>query len=256
MSSRTTSYESSTVASFVVLGAYGGIGLELCRMLVARGNRVMMAGRDEETLLAAAADLGADTFTADATRASEVEACLVHARGRYGEINGVANCVGSLLLKPAHLTSESEWADTLTINLTSAFNVVRAAALSMPKGGSVVLCSSAAAQVGLANHEAIAAAKAGIVGLTLSAAATYAARRLRVNCVSPGMIRTPLTQKLLSTEVMAKGSAAMHPLGRIGEPREVASAIAWLLDPEQSWITGQNIGVDGGLANLRARTSA
>ena len=120
-------------------------------------------------------------------------------------------------------------------------------------GGSVVLLSTAAARHGLANHEAIAAAKAGLVGLALSAAATYGPRGLRVNCVAPGLVRTPLTERITSNEASLKASVAMHSLGRIGEPEEVASAIAWLLDPEQSWVTGQVLGVDGGLGSVRAR---
>jgi NAD(P)-dependent dehydrogenase (short-subunit alcohol dehydrogenase family) len=105
----------------------------------------------------------------------------------------------------------------------------------------------------LANHEAIAAAKAGVIGLTLSAAATYAARGIRVNCVAPGLVRTPMTARLTSNEATLKASTAMHPLGRIGEPSNIASAIQWLLDAEQSWVTGQVLGLDGGLASVRPR---
>jgi NAD(P)-dependent dehydrogenase (short-subunit alcohol dehydrogenase family) len=173
----------------------------------------------------------------------------------HGEVNGVANCVGSLLLKPAHLISEEEWDATVAANLKSAFAVVRAAAITMTrKGGSVVLLSTAATRIGLANHEAISAAKAGIEGLALAASASYACKGIRVNCVAPGMTRTPLTAKLLENEMMAKASAGMHALGRIGEPNDVASAIEWLLTPEQSWVTGQVIGVDGGLSRIRSRS--
>ena len=117
-----------------------------------------------------------------------------------------------------------------------------------------MLLSTAAARIGLANHEAISAAKAGIEGLALAAAASYASKGIRVNCVAPGMTRTSLTAKLLQNEMMAKASAGMHALGRIGEPNDIASAIDWLLDPEQSWVTGQVIGVDGGLSRIRSRS--
>ena len=91
--------------------------------------------------------------------------------------------------------------------------------------------SSAVAQRGMINHEAIAAAKAGVAGLALSAAATYARYNIRVNCVAPGLTRTPLTQALTKNEASLKMSAALHPLGRIGEPDEVANAIRWFLSP-------------------------
>ena len=124
---------------------------------------------------------------------------------------------------------------------------------AQPTGGSVVLVSSAAARLGLANHEAIAAAKAGVIGLTLSAAATYAARGLRVNCVAPGLVRTPLTARITGSPAATQASLGMHALGRLGEPDDVAAAIAYLLSPEAGWVSGEVLGVDGGLATLRAR---
>ncbi len=239
--------------SYLVLGAGGGIGSALCRRLAAEGGRLVMAGRNLEKLQALADELHGHAFVVDATVPEQVDACFAKAIELHGRIDGVAHCVGSLLLKPAHATSDAEWASLLAINLTSAFHVVRAAAKTMPNGGSVVLVSSAAARVGLANHEAIAAAKAGIIGLVRSAAATYAPRCLRFNAVAPGLVRTPLTAKLTGSEAALKASTAMHPLGRIGDPSDVASAIEWLLGPGSSWTTGQVIGVDGGLADVRAR---
>ena len=242
------------MSSYVVLGAYGGIGSALSRKLAKRGNHLLLAGRDEVRLATLAAELGAQTFVLDAANPRQVEACLRQAAQLFGQVVGVANCVGSLLLKPAHLLSEEEWDGVITTNLKSAFSTVRAAALTMAtSGGAVVLVSTAAARVGLANHEAISAAKSGVEGLALAAAASYAAKGIRINCVAPGMTRTPLTAKLLQNETMARASAGMHALGRVGEPDDVASAIEWLLDPAQSWVTGQVIGVDGGLSSLRTR---
>jgi NAD(P)-dependent dehydrogenase (short-subunit alcohol dehydrogenase family) len=238
----------------VVLGATGGIGSELCRQLCASGSHVVAASRNSDNVRELAENIDVRPFTLDATDIEQVAACLEDARQTYGRVDGVANCVGCLLLKPAHLTSDAEWQTTLAINLTSAFAAVRAGAKTMLQtGGSIVLVSSAAARVGLANHEAIAAAKAGIIGLTLAAAASYAERGIRVNCVAPGLVRTPLTVRLTANEASLIASVALHPLGRIGEPSDVAAAMAWLLDPTHSWITGQVFGIDGGLATLRTR---
>jgi len=240
--------------SFVVVGAYGGVGEALCRRLVRRGARVLMAGRDPDKLAQLAADIGGQTVALDATEPDQVEACLRRAAEVFGRIDGVANCVGSFLLKPAHALTRPEWQAMLDTNLGSAFSVVRAAGLVMAQqGGSVVLVSSAAARIGLANHEAIAAAKAGIEGLALSAAATYAPKGIRVNCVAPGLTRTPLTARLSQKDATAKASTSLHALGRLGAPEEVASAIDWLLDTEQAWVTGQVLGVDGGLGRIRSR---
>ena len=216
----------------VILGATGGIGSELARRLHAEGANLLLASRDDAKTIALANELGAIPFTVDATKTSEVEAAVNRAVEEFGRVDGVTNCVGSFLLKPAHITTDDEWADTIAANLTSAFATVRAATKAIKGGGSVVLISSAAARIGLANHEAVAASKAGIIGLTLSAAASYAARNIRVNCVAPGLVLTPLTSRISSNEASLKGSIAMHPLGRVGEAGDVAAAIEFLLNPD------------------------
>jgi 3-oxoacyl-[acyl-carrier protein] reductase len=224
----------------------------VARLIVAAGGRVFLAGRDAARLEATANELGMPWGTVEATDPDTIDACADAAAAALGGLDGITNCVGSILLKPAHLTSTADWNATIATNLTSAFGCVRAAGrLLKAEGGSVVLVSSAAARVGLANHEAIAAAKAGIMGLVLSAAATYARQKIRFNAVAPGLVRTPLAAGLVSSELAEKASIGMHPLGRLGEPEDVARAIAWLLDPAQSWVTAQVIGVDGGLADVK-----
>jgi NAD(P)-dependent dehydrogenase (short-subunit alcohol dehydrogenase family) len=238
----------------LVIGAAGGIGSALVRRLVASGGKVFLAGRDATRLESLATELGMPWGTVEATDPDAIDALAERAASELGGLDGLANCAGSILLKPAHLTSTADWNATIATNLTSAFGCVRAAGRLMKgEGGSVVLVSSAAARVGLANHEAIAAAKAGIIGLVLSAAATYAKQKVRFNAVAPGLVRTPLSKGLLSSELAEKASVGMHPLGRLGEPDEVAAAIQWFLDPAQGWITGQVLGIDGGLADLRGR---
>ena len=239
--------------TILVLGATGGIGQALVRRLVESGARLGLAARPSERLDALATETGGVALPLDARDPAAVEQGARLLQEQTGRLDGVVNCVGSLLIKPAHLTSVEEWDQVMAQNLRTAFGAVRAAVTVMPGAGSVVLLSSAAARTGLANHEAIAAAKAGVIGLTLSAAATYAGKGIRVNAVAPGLVRTPMTAMLTASEPVAKASAAMHPLGRIGEPEDVAGAIAWLLFDEAAWVTGQVLGVDGGLGTVRPR---
>jgi NAD(P)-dependent dehydrogenase (short-subunit alcohol dehydrogenase family) len=243
-------------AVYLVAGGSGGIGTEVARQLIAKGAHVVITGRDAGRLAAVGHETGADILELEARDSAAVNAALQQVHAHYGRLDGVVNCAGSILLKPAHLITDAEFDETISLNLTTAFNIVRAAARLMmrqPGGGSIVLCSSVAARRGLVNHEAIAAAKAGVEGLALAAAASYARYKVRVNCVAPGLTRTPMTRTLTKNDAVEKASAALHPLGRIGEPAEVASAICWLLDSNQGWVTGQVIGVDGGLGSVQAR---
>lgn len=238
---------------YVLLGATGGIGTELARRLSCRGAQLVLGARNLDRLHSLASPLKAEGVRVEAGDSQSITNCFQTAIELHGRVDGFVNCFGTLLLKPAHLTSDLEWEQTISVNLSSSFMALRAAVKTIEHGGSIVLISSAAARVGLANHEAIAAAKAGIIGLTLSAAASYAPRGIRVNCVAPGLVKTPLTARITSSEIALKSSTSMHALGRVGEPEDVVSAIEWLLDPANNWVTGQIIGVDGGLSTLRAR---
>lgn len=229
------------MAHFLVVAASSGIGQATVSLLKEAGHSVFTTARDNQKITPDA--------ILDATDFDAVDAVFKQA----GEIDGVVNCSGSLLLKSAHLTSKEEYQNVMDASLTTAFAIVRAAGKHMKKGGSVVLISSAAAMEGLANHEAIAAAKAGILGLTLSTAATYAGQNIRVNAVAPGLTETPLTACLTSNETSRRFSEAMHALGRLGKPQDVARAIVFLLDPINSWITGQVLAVDGGLSRVRPK---
>jgi 3-oxoacyl-[acyl-carrier protein] reductase len=232
------------MAHFLVIAASSGIGQATVSLLKQAGHTVWTTARDTSKIIP-------DTLL-DATDFQAVEDVFKQA----GDLDGVVNCSGSLFLKSAHLTSKEQYQAVMDASLTTAFATVRAAGKVMNKGGSVVLISSAAAMEGLSNHEAIAAAKAGILGLTLSAAATYAGQNLRVNAVAPGLTETPMTAALTGNETSRKVSEAMHALGRLGKPEDIARAIVFLLDPANSWITGQVLAVDGGLSRVRPKMKA
>ncbi len=241
---------------YLILGATGGIGRSLCHKLSNRGATVVMAARDENKLQTLNNDVGGAVYPLDATQFEDVNAVAKYAKDNYGRIDGAVNCVGSILLKPAHLTSLDEYHNTLALNLHSSFYLLKAVVRTMmsQKEGSVILMSSAVARTGIVNHEAIASAKAGLTGLARSAASTYARWNIRVNCVAPGLVDTPMSQHIVSNEQAKKTSEAMHALGRLGDPDDVAEAIDWLLDATRSsWVTGQLIGVDGGLGTVRPR---
>jgi NAD(P)-dependent dehydrogenase (short-subunit alcohol dehydrogenase family) len=234
-----------------LIGASGGIGSATARRLKSQGHELVLAGRNEDKLKALAQELDSPY---EALNAADFDA-LDKAVQAHSPIAAIVNCAGSLLLKPAHLTTEREYRETIDLSLTTAFATVRAGAKAMMStgGGSIVLCATAAARAGFANHEAIAAAKGGIMALTLSAAASYGARNIRVNCVAPGLVETPLTARITANEAARNASQSMHVLGRLGKPEDVASAISWLVDPENSWVTGQVLGVDGGLGTIRTK---
>jgi 3-oxoacyl-[acyl-carrier protein] reductase len=241
------------MANYLILAASSGIGQATATLLRQAGHTVFTTARDTSKIQPDA--------TLDATDFEAVEAVFEQAIERNGALDGVVNCSGSLLLRPAHQTSKAQYQAVIDASLTTAFATVRAAARKMTqgenaKGGSVVLISSAAAMEGLANHDAIAAAKAGILGLTLSAAASYASANLRVNAIAPGLVETPLTVALTANPAARAISESMHALNRLGQPEDIARAIAFFLDPVNDWITGQVLAVDGGLARVRPKKKA
>lgn len=231
----------------------GGLARSTVSKLSEAGYRIFLSGRSPEPTDGLPLPLGAVYQRVDATDFAAVQEFLEQA-DQDETLAGVVNCAGSLLLKPAHLTTEQDYLKTIASNLTTAFATVRAAGkLLSRRGGSVVLVSSAAVRIGLPNHEAIAAAKGGIEGLVRSAASTYGPRKIRFNAIAPGLMETPMTERITSNEKALEASRAMHALGRVGSPDEAASIISWLLGPDSSWVTGQVWGIDGGLGSVRAR---
>ncbi|MEM0967689.1 MAG: SDR family oxidoreductase [Verrucomicrobiota bacterium] len=248
---------SSRVA--LIGGITGGVGSSLAEKFVEEGWQVAGYGRSEERLRSFVEESpDASVYQADATDSAQVDAVVEKLLEKTGRIDAYVHCVGSILLKPAHSCSDEDFDQTINLNLRSAFFGLRAAVRPMLKGdgGAITLVSSVASLAGLPNHEAIGAAKGGINGLVRSAASTYANKGIRVNAVAPGMVETGMAKPLLGSEQAKRLSASMHPLGRAGLPGDVSSALFFLSQPENSWITGQIWSVDGGMGHVRQRVKA
>jgi NAD(P)-dependent dehydrogenase (short-subunit alcohol dehydrogenase family) len=243
-----------TLKTAVIFGAGGGIGSAICEALLKQGTRVVGVGHHREPLRMF--DRYGPQFLAlegDATSEESVQAVLETAQKELNRVEGVAYCIGSILLKPAHLTTLAEFQQTLSLNLTGAFLVLKHAAplMSEQGGGSILFFSSAAAGLGLPNHEAIAAAKSGLEGMVRAAAMTYAKKHVRVNAIAPGLVDTPLSKMITSQEASLKASTSYHPLGRIGKPSDLVEAALWALGGGSSWMTGSVLSIDGGMRNGR-----
>ena len=234
----------------LITGGSGGIGSDVARRIVAAGGKVALVARNAERLEALRAELGAAVFPVNVLDFTAMGDVVARVEADLGEIDGVVNAVGSVMLRPLHATPLDDWRQTFEINATSAFIVMRHTLPLMMrrKRGSIVLFSTVAASMALPNHEAIAAAKSAVEGLTRTAAISYARYGIRVNAVAPALTRTRMSKSLWESEAMLKASLALHPLGRIGEPADVTAAVMYFLSDASGWTTGQILGIDGGLS--------
>lgn len=234
----------------LITGASGGIGRALARQLHAQGCRVAAVSRDALRLsdVEAAVRIAADTTTPDGV-ALAIAACQ---EGLGAAPTLLAHCVGSTLIAPLHRTRADAYRELMRVNLDSAVFMLQAWIAALQGApGAAVFASSVVARIGVANHEAIAAAKGGVEALVRSAAATYASQGLRINAVAPGMTDTPMTAGMLKMPPMREGAARQYPLGGVQTADQVAGVMAWLLGEGAARLTGQVIAVDGGFTTVR-----
>lgn len=241
----------------LITGGSGGIARALAGRLRADGWRVARAGRALERL---APDDGDLLLEADVSTEAGAVRAVAEATAHFGAPPAaVVNAAGSIVLAGITRTSEAQYRECLAANVDTAFFTARAyvAALQQAQkdGGSsagrLLLFSSVAARIGVANHAAIAMAKAAVEALVRSLAADHSATGLRVNAIAPGLIATPLTARLVASAASQKAIAAQYPLGRHGEADDGAALAAFLLGPGGDWINGQVIALDGGFTAVR-----
>jgi NAD(P)-dependent dehydrogenase (short-subunit alcohol dehydrogenase family) len=240
----------------LVTGGGSGIGRATCEIFEERSGALVVADVREaaakETVEIIARQGGrAEAIRCDVTRWDDVQAAVDTARRVFGRLDVVINCAGILRGSRLEDTSEEDWNEVLRVNLTGAFLVTKAAmkAMRAQGGGSIVHIASRMAIRVKEEHGAYAAAKAGILQLTQMAALEGAPHGIRVNCVCPGFIDTPMTRLSGSkdnVDAQFAGWAKICPLGRAGKPEEIARAMLFLASDEASFITGMALPVDGG----------
>ncbi|WP_062431614.1 SDR family NAD(P)-dependent oxidoreductase [Herbidospora daliensis] len=241
----------------LITGATSGMGRAAAEQIAAEGGKVVLAARGKEAGGAMVAALraagGEATFiAADVTVEAQAAELVRQTLQRYGRLDGVFNNVGAATaMGPLTEIDGQAWDADLALNLSSVFYGLKyqIPALRAAGGGSIVNNASVAGVVGAAGNGSYSAAKHGVVGLTRSAALDEAAAGIRVNALITGGVDTPLTRNALgaTSEEDLGPFAAMHPLGRVGQPQEIAALAAFLLSDEASFITGAALAIDGGL---------
>jgi 3-oxoacyl-[acyl-carrier protein] reductase len=236
----------------LVTGATGGIGGAIAAMLHGAGAAVALSGTREAVLAERAAELGERThvLACDLSDAAAVDALVGRAEAAMGQLDILVNNAGLTRDNIGMRMKDEEWETVLNVNLTSAFRLTRAAAKNMMRRrfGRIVSITSVVGVTGNPGQANYAASKAGMIGMTKSFAMELASRGVTVNCVAPGMIATAMTDALNEQQ---RATILQHiPMGRLGEPDDIAAAVLYLASDAGRYVTGQTLHVNGGLAMI------
>ncbi|MCX2496075.1 SDR family NAD(P)-dependent oxidoreductase [Pedobacter sp. PF22-3] len=230
--------------NILIIGGSSGIGLDLVHLLSGEGANVFAASRSRsDSWPESVRYIELDVMQETGTLSEMLPA----------ELHGFVYCVGNINLKPFSRITENDLIADFKLNVVGAALSIQQSLkpLKNAEAASIVLISSVAARTGMPYHASIAASKAAVEGLAISLAAELSGSQIRVNVLAPSLTDTPLASKLLNTPEKMEASAKRHPIGRYGSPKDISTAIKFLLSPESSWITGQVIPIDGGMSNLK-----
>jgi NAD(P)-dependent dehydrogenase (short-subunit alcohol dehydrogenase family) len=242
----------------LVTGAGTGIGREAARMFADRGASVVLVGRRPEMLEGLAGEIAGTGGTgvpmpADVRDEASVRTLFASVKDRFGTVDVLVNCAG--IAAPAillHETGDDLWGDVIETNLAGVFRMVRAALPEMMerRRGVIVNVASVAGLVALPRSAAYGIAKSGVVALTRSVAVEYGPFGIRCNCVCPGAVLTPMTERWLSDPARARDSAEANPARRIARPAEIAHQIVHLASDDSSFVNGAVLVADGGFVAM------
>jgi len=241
----------------LITGGNSGIGLATARLFVAEGAKVAITGRNQQTLDVVARELG-DRILAlrvDATDIDALNAAVAAAARAFGTIDVLFANAGIGGATPLGATTLQAFDQMIRTNLTAVFFTVQAAAPHLSEGASVILNGSVHTALGMPGFAAYAATKAGVTGMSRVLASELAPRRIRVNVVAPGATRTPIWNAMAPTaeafSALETRVAATSPLGRMGEPEDVAKTVLFLASADASNVNASEIFVDGGMIGAR-----
>ena len=237
----------------LLTGAYGGIGKSIAELLINKGAKVILSGRDEAKLQNLADQLNnkASFIKCDLSDFSSVSNLVNKSSELYGEeINVLINNAGLTMDGLAVRMSKDDWQMPIDVNLTSAFLLSKSALKPMmrQKWGRIINISSIVGVMGNGGQSNYAASKAGLIGMSKGLAKEVAKRGITVNCIAPGYIETPMTDKIKENQTNSILSSI--PMGRFGEPEDISNCVAFLVSDDSSYITGQTIHINGGMAMI------
>lgn len=231
------------MGKYVVIGGSQGIGKAIVSKLISEGQEVINLSRNP-------CDYdGVENIKYDALEANEGVLSEIS-----GPVDGLVYCPGSINLKPFNRLLAGDFEKDFQVNVLGAVKAIQGLlpALKVSTTSSIVLFSTVAVQTGMGFHASIASSKGAIEGLTRSLAAELANAKIRVNAIAPSLTQTPLANALLNSDEKIEAAGKRNPLGRVGQAHDIANMAVFLLKPENSWITGQILKVDGGMGDLRA----
>lgn len=237
--------------TMLITGGGSGIGLGTARRLIDDGANVVIAGRSADRLDKAARELGSDdrvlAVPTDVGKVVEIDALMAAIRQRFGQLDGVFANAGTAVFARGADVSEAEFDNVSDVNFKGVYFTVTKALPLLRDGSAIVLNGSWLTYRGMAFTSVYAATKAAVVNLVRTWGADLGERDIRVNVVSPGYIVTDMFNAICTTEEMRESHRQMVALRRLGQPEDIASVVAFLLSPQSSYITGQEIVIDGGL---------
>jgi len=238
----------------LVTGSTNNIGLEIVRTFAREGATVIVNSRHQQEAKTIAEELDGDYFQADVARPEQVEALFEHIRTKHERLDILVNCVAHRPKNDLMATSLEEWNEILAVNLTSYFLCIQQAAKIMKehRGGTIINISAASGERGMPGAAAYSVSKGAVNALTRQAAVDLAPYNIRVNCIISGTVGTPVGRRDMGSR---KPTSDIIPLGRIGNPLEVAEAVAFLASEKASYITNAILPVDGGRMNATGSAS-